>query len=146
MPNTRSRTKSKEQRTKYSVLFSVRPEDTRFFVLIRLNAGWYKRGSVAMGDLSKRVDALSLKRQALLQLLLAEKGKQDAQTIPRRSASGPGLLSFAQERLWFLDQLTPGNPSYNLPVALRLDGQLDITALRRSFEAVVRRHEVLRTT
>ena len=84
-----------------------------------------------MGDLSKRVDALSLKRQALLQLLLAEKGKQDAQTIPRRSASGPGLLSFAQERLWFLDQLTPGNPSYNLPVALRLDGRRGVVGAGR---------------
>jgi amino acid adenylation domain-containing protein len=55
-------------------------------------------------------------------------------------------LSFAQQRLWFLYQLTPGNPFYNVPAAIRLTGTLDQTALERSFQAVVRRHAALRTT
>jgi amino acid adenylation domain-containing protein/non-ribosomal peptide synthase protein (TIGR01720 family) len=54
-------------------------------------------------------------------------------------------LSFAQQRLWFLDQLVPGNPFYNVPVAVRLLGQLNIKALEQSLNEVLRRHEVLRT-
>ena len=55
-------------------------------------------------------------------------------------------LSFAQERLWFLDQLEPGSATYNMPAALRIRGRLDVEALRRSIETIVERHEVLRTT
>jgi amino acid adenylation domain-containing protein len=55
-------------------------------------------------------------------------------------------LSFAQERLWFLDQLEPGNPFYNVSIALRLKGMLLITALEQSLIEIVQRHEVLRTT
>jgi amino acid adenylation domain-containing protein len=54
-------------------------------------------------------------------------------------------LSYAQERLWFLDQLILGNAFYNIPVPLRVRGSLDIRALEHSFSEVVRRHEVLRT-
>ena len=54
-------------------------------------------------------------------------------------------LSFQQQRLWFLDQLEPGNCSYNLPAAVRLRGKLDIDALQRSLQAVINRHAALRT-
>nr|WP_279636042.1 non-ribosomal peptide synthase/polyketide synthase [Corallococcus terminator] len=60
--------------------------------------------------------------------------------------TGAEPLSFAQQRLWFLDQLQPGSAQYNLPTALRLSGRLDVPALERTFEELVRRHEALRTT
>lgn len=55
-------------------------------------------------------------------------------------------LSFAQARLWFLDKFQPGNPAYNIPMALRLPGPISVVALERSFNDIVRRHESLRTT
>ncbi|AVH69220.1 non-ribosomal peptide synthetase [Nostoc sp. 'Lobaria pulmonaria (5183) cyanobiont'] len=55
-------------------------------------------------------------------------------------------LSFAQQRLWFLDQIEPGTPLYNVPAAVRLKGSLNIAALEQSFNEIVRRHEALRTT
>jgi amino acid adenylation domain-containing protein len=63
--------------------------------------------------------------------------------VPR---DGDLPLSFAQQRLWFIDQLDPGNSVYNFPAAVRLIGPLDLTALEQSLNEIVRRHEVLRTT
>ncbi|TCO55607.1 non-ribosomal peptide synthetase [Actinocrispum wychmicini] len=66
--------------------------------------------------------------------------------IPRRPADQPALASFVQRRLWFLDRLDPGNAAYNVPVAVRLRGVLDVDALDRAIQTVVQRHEALRTT
>ncbi|HVS01000.1 MAG TPA: non-ribosomal peptide synthase/polyketide synthase, partial [Thermoanaerobaculia bacterium] len=66
--------------------------------------------------------------------------------LRRAPRDRPPRLSFSQERLWFLDQLDPGNPVYNLPVALRIAGALDVAVLRESLAAIVERHEALRTT
>ncbi|GMT96872.1 hypothetical protein KH5H1_09910 [Corallococcus caeni] len=60
--------------------------------------------------------------------------------------TGPLPLSFAQQRLWFLDRLQPGSIHYNIPAALRLDGPLDTEALSRGLRELVHRHEALRTT
>lgn len=57
-----------------------------------------------------------------------------------------GVLSFAQQRLWFLDQLGHGSAHYNMPAALRLAGSLDRQALQAALNEIIRRHEVLRTT
>ncbi|MGA9773581.1 MAG: amino acid adenylation domain-containing protein [Blastocatellia bacterium] len=54
-------------------------------------------------------------------------------------------LSFAQQRIWFLNHLEPGSPFYNIPAAVRLEGQLDLSALERTLNEVIRRHEALRT-
>lgn len=62
--------------------------------------------------------------------------------VPR---TGNLPLSFAQQRLWFLDQLEPNNPLYNIPVVIRLHGSLNENALQESLTEIVRRHEVLRT-
>jgi amino acid adenylation domain-containing protein len=58
---------------------------------------------------------------------------------------GPLPLSFAQQRLWFIDRMEPGSPVYNIPLALRLEGALDTPALERAIHALVQRHESLRT-
>ena len=70
-------------------------------------------------------------------------------TMPPLSSvdrNGPLPVSFAQGRLWFLDQLEPGYALYNVPASVRLTGDLDISALERALNEVVRRHEALRTT
>jgi amino acid adenylation domain-containing protein/non-ribosomal peptide synthase protein (TIGR01720 family) len=69
-----------------------------------------------------------------------------APPIRRVERRGEAALSFAQQRLWFLDHLEPGNPAYNISAAVRLSGTLDLPALERAFAEIVRRHEVLRTT
>ena len=68
-----------------------------------------------------------------------------APAIPRRGTSS-APLSYAQQGLWFLDQFAPGSPRYNIPMALQLDGPLDVEVLARAVVLVVRRHEILRTT
>ncbi|MFD9857885.1 non-ribosomal peptide synthase/polyketide synthase [Streptomyces alboflavus] len=65
--------------------------------------------------------------------------------IPRADRSRPLPLSFAQQRLWFLDRLSPGDAGYNSAVALRLTGRLDRAALSRALDTLVARHEALRT-
>ena len=66
--------------------------------------------------------------------------------VARRAPGSTLPLSFAQQRLWFLDQLEPGNPAYNLAAAVLLTGPLDRPAFAASLEEVVARHEALRTT
>lgn len=65
--------------------------------------------------------------------------------IERISRSQKLPLSFAQQRLWFLAQLEPNSPFYNIPAAIRLQGQLNLSALQQSFNEILRRHEALRT-
>ncbi|RKI05864.1 amino acid adenylation domain-containing protein, partial [Corallococcus praedator] len=70
------------------------------------------------------------------------------QELPLRSVSRDEdlPLSFAQQRLWFLDQLQPGSVAYNLPGSVLIEGDLQAGALRQALDALVQRHEVLRTT
>ena len=89
-------------------------------------------------------------REALLKQLQkkknqgAEPRKDAIQVYPRDNQHLP--MSYAQQRLWFIDQLQSGSASYNISAALRLKGSLDVEALRMSFDEIVRRHEILRTT
>ena len=68
-----------------------------------------------------------------------------AQALMRNGEARPSVLSFAQERLWFLEQLQPGQAFNNIPAAIRLQGELDMAALEKSLSEIVRRHETLRT-
>lgn len=77
---------------------------------------------------------------------LRQSANRTAPAIERVPRDGPLELSFAQERLWFLNELEPDSPEYHRPVALRLDGDLDVPALHAALREVVARHEVLRTT
>ena len=70
----------------------------------------------------------------------------DFQSIPLRNRARPCPLSHSQERLWFLEQLNAGSPAYNEAEAVRLKGALDIEVLERSFNVIIARHEILRTT
>ncbi|MBD2040610.1 non-ribosomal peptide synthetase [Microcoleus sp. FACHB-672] len=98
--------------------------------------------SLSVADFFEEINLSQLARQILEQV--AE--------VPAISAIVPIShkenipLSFAQERLWFFDQLEPANPFYNLCTTIHLTGQLDVEALRKSLNEIVCRHEVLRTT
>src|SRR5579859_2216287 len=91
--------------------------------------------------------AFSLEQEELLLQLLQEEGMEVVQqTIPPRKDTGPIPLSFAQQRLWFLDQLEPGLALYNMPLAFQLTGTLHYKALTQALHEIKRRHQVLRTT
>ncbi|HEX3681791.1 MAG TPA: amino acid adenylation domain-containing protein, partial [Bryobacteraceae bacterium] len=68
-----------------------------------------------------------------------------APVLARADRSAELPLSFAQQRMWFVDQLEPGTAAYNIPFGLRLKGELDVAAFQHGLEEIVRRHEVLRT-
>jgi amino acid adenylation domain-containing protein/non-ribosomal peptide synthase protein (TIGR01720 family) len=95
--------------------------------------------------------SLSTKKQQLLELLLREKraaaeGKEIApRAVSRRPRISVAPLSFAQQRLWFLDRAQPGSPAYNIATAFRLRGPLQAALAQRTMEELVRRHEVFRT-
>lgn len=106
-------------------------------------------------DLARRRARLAQRRARLSeeqQSRLAQRVQEPAaasisgDTISPRDGDGPALLSFSQQRLWFLEQLQPGSAMYNIPTAVRLRGDLDSAALKHALNAVVRRHDVLRTT
>src|SRR3954470_10338 len=100
-----------------------------------------------MSEVLARVGKLSPEHRALLQKLLLKQAGQahEPGAVRPREGGGPAPLSFAQERLWFIDRLEPGSAVYNLPVAWRLEGALDEAALERALGEIVRRHEALRT-
>ncbi|HEV2735720.1 MAG TPA: amino acid adenylation domain-containing protein, partial [Longimicrobiaceae bacterium] len=100
-----------------------------------------------MSELSQRLAGLSPEKRKLLELRLRmSQGAQGAAPIPPRPrGGGTAPLSFAQERLWLADQLGAGTGVYNMPHALQLRGPLDVAALRGALDAVVARHEPLRT-
>ncbi|MBD2208320.1 amino acid adenylation domain-containing protein [Nostoc linckia FACHB-104] len=93
------------------------------------------------------MENLSAEKLDLLALLLEEEDIEytPVQTISPRKDTDKLELSFAQKRLWFLDQFEPGNPFYNIPAALKLKGKLNIDALEGCFNEIIQRHEILRT-
>ncbi len=88
-----------------------------------------------MTDLAKTLAGLSPEKRKLLEKKLKEKGGK-LNAFP---------LSYGQQRLWFLEQMESGTAAYNIPAAVHLKGSLNIEALQKSFEAIIKRHEILRT-
>jgi hypothetical protein len=97
-------------------------------------------------DVGKKIEQLSAGKRALLEKRLqrAQAG-EFAPLIPRRTSSDPRVLSFGQQQLWLVDQLSPGGSAYNVPYPVRIRGPLNIEALHRGLSTVAGRHEVLRT-
>ncbi|HEX8559853.1 MAG TPA: amino acid adenylation domain-containing protein [Pyrinomonadaceae bacterium] len=103
-----------------------------------------------MKDLTGRMEALSAEQRALFEARLRERGLRApaADRIPRRPREDVNLFptSIDQERLWFIEQLQPGNSAYNIFSASRIRGPLDADLMRRVVNELIARHEVLRTT
>jgi Condensation domain len=103
-----------------------------------------------MTDFLDSLDALGLsaEKRKLLAYLLLEEEVEPIQTqliTPRDSTAAPPL-SFAQQRLWVLEHLAPGTAAYTIPSVVRLTGALNLAAMQQSINAIVQRHEALRTT
>src|SRR5262245_59862265 len=102
-----------------------------------------------METLSGRTENLSADKRALLEerLRRAEAEVSTPRTIqPRKDPGSLVPASFAQERLWFLDQMNPGNLAQRLAAAVDLSGEVDLASLEAAYNEVVRRHEILRTS
>ncbi|WP_342366742.1 non-ribosomal peptide synthase/polyketide synthase [Pseudomonas fluorescens] len=100
-----------------------------------------------MQALIESVGSLSAQQKKALAVMLKQQGINLFEIAPvfKRQEGEPLRLSYAQERQWFLWQLEPQSTAYHVPRALRLTGQLDVAALQRCFDALVKRHESLRT-
>src|SRR5205085_2535732 len=110
-------------------------ENSEFEELLRQ----ISQGKVGGGDapaMAEMVGALALEATSVA---------PSFEQIPRHSGSGRAPLSFAQERLWIIDQLQPGNIAYNVFRPIPLAAQLDLNALKRAVARLVERHEALRT-
>src|SRR5262245_21760250 len=94
-----------------------------------------------------RFDLSPGKKALLVQCLMSERvaGPEDPKS-PGRSESGAARVSYAQQRLWFLDRLVPGNPFYNVDATVPIRAPLNAWLLERTINEIVRRHETLRTT
>ncbi|HXQ73774.1 MAG TPA: amino acid adenylation domain-containing protein [Pyrinomonadaceae bacterium] len=103
-----------------------------------------------MTDIATRIAALSPEQRALFEASLKAKGLRAPQVdrIPRRPREDVNLFptSIDQERLWFIEQLQPGNAAYNIFSASRIKGRLDVALMERVVNELIARHEVVRTT
>jgi len=98
-------------------------------------------------EVTRGIAGLSVAERAELELRLMRRRAEPATPgIARRAGTGPAPLSFAQQRLWFLEQLYPGTPLHNMSRLVRLSGALDVAVLQRTLDAIVARHEALRTS
>ncbi|WP_300035388.1 non-ribosomal peptide synthetase [uncultured Roseobacter sp.] len=95
---------------------------------------------------AERKDRSSDQRAFLRQRLQQKKhNRTQVPGIVRTARDGPMPMSFAQQRIWFLQELAPGNSFYNIPAAVPLNGQIDVDALEKALNTIVLRHESLRT-
>ena len=128
--------------TSIEFLAYLRSLDIQLFV-----EGESLRCNAPEGVLSPQLRAKIVDRKSELIALLHQANAQIDRSpqLVRISRDCSLPLSFAQQRLWFLDRLVPNNPFYNIPFSVRLQGKLDYVALKKAFGAIVDRHEALRT-
>src|ERR1700722_8586616 len=154
LPETMSRTAQKSENvglTCCSEIGADLPMHDIFYELDRINAEVHFDGanlkiSAHRGTLTDELKGkISRHKNEILSFLRdsGHTGKVSAMALVVRPDRIP--LSFAQERLWLLEQLGLVKSAYNVPVAVRLQGMLDVAALTRGFGEVMRRHEILRT-
>src|SRR5215510_2354289 len=101
-----------------------------------------------MSDIAKQITELSAEKRQLLERYLKTAGLNLSRAVilPQSRETNQFPLSFAQQRLWFLDQLEPNTAVYNIPDMHYFSGPLHLAALERSLSELIRRHETLRTT
>ena len=99
-------------------------------------------------NFAERLANLSPAKRALFEQGMSQKRVEASASlnIRRHGAREFAPPSFAQQRLWFLNQLEPDSPAYNVPQVVRLTGALDVEALERSLNQIIARNEILRTT
>lgn len=98
------------------------------------------------GSLSEELrQAITAQKQEIIALLSADTGSMPPLLATPRKSDSAFPLSYAQQRLWFLDELEPGTPVYNMPFAVRVRGSLNIKALESAFRDLTNQHETLRT-
>jgi aspartate racemase len=102
---------------------------------------------IEMDTIKRPMADLSAEARELFELLLKKEGLNPSRShVPREKKADSFRLSFAQERFWFLEQLDPDSSAYNVPVAFRLTGSLNVPELEHSLNEILRRHEALRAT
>jgi hypothetical protein len=106
-----------------------------------------------MNNLHQQIATLTPEQRTLFEQRLKQRGIQleslptatTVNSIPKRDREDNLPLSFSQQRLWFIQQLDPESSAYNVPSALRLQGNLNIVALQQTLTQLVERHEILRS-
>ncbi|KAB2394959.1 MULTISPECIES: non-ribosomal peptide synthetase [Bacillus cereus group] len=93
--------------------------------------------------LMARLAKLSPEQKMFLEKQL---NKNESNIIPSRKTNEPTILSFAQQRMWFLEQLEPGSSTYNMPFLVKIKGDFNINIFKRCLNEIISRHEILRTT
>ncbi|MEO8673215.1 MAG: amino acid adenylation domain-containing protein [Tahibacter sp.] len=129
-----------------ALIAELRANDIKLYLdagKLRINA---PKGAMTP-EMLDRIKIQKLEITAFLEEIAQHReGQQDGRRrIPQRPADAPLLASFAQQRLWFLDQLEGAGAAYNMPAALRFRGPLNVTAMRQALQSMVQRHEILRT-
>ena len=101
-----------------------------------------------MNDINQRIRQLSPAKRRLLEQKLKQKNSNPHQDrrISQKTKTATSPLSFSQTRMWLLDRLKPGDPTYNRPSNIQISGRLNVEVLEKSLNEIIRRHDVLRTS
>ncbi|WP_460202333.1 amino acid adenylation domain-containing protein [Scytonema sp. NUACC21] len=99
---------------------------------------------VSVADFFENLNLRSLSTKILAELS-STTSQSSVSLIPVEKTTQIHPLSFAQQRLWFINQLAPDNPTYNIPIIINLTGHINVVVLEQSLNEIIRRHDILRT-